>query len=70
MAPDRRRWTTRSRNVSQTETIRSIATAALGGGFNPPAMLYAASDSVLYAVNPNKLMLDRLASFSEELYPC
>ena len=48
--------------ASWTEPIRTIATAALGGGFNPTAKLYAASDSVLYAVNPN-LTLDRIGSF-------
>jgi hypothetical protein len=38
----------------QTAAIRSIATATLGG-FGQPAVLYAASDSVLYAVPNNPI---------------
>jgi hypothetical protein len=47
---------------SWVEAIRSIATASLGGLSQPPK-LYAASDSVLYAVDPTSLTLKRLGVF-------
>lgn len=44
-----------------TEAIRSIATASFGFGHS--AKVYAASDSVLYSVDPNTLQLDRIIGF-------
>jgi hypothetical protein len=47
---------------SWIEAIRSIATAT-PGGFGQSPKLYAASDSVLYWVDPNSLTLNRIGVF-------